>query len=56
MANQRSTRVQEGILWELLHGVAKSQLIGKPKRVDHPCDISVTLGPQVRASQLTSIC
>lgn len=38
---------QDGILWELRHGVARNTLIGKPKRADHPCDISVTLGAQV---------
>ena len=42
--------MQGGILWELLHGVTKTSVLGKIKRgPNHPCDISVTLGPQVRS-------
>lgn len=36
------------MLWELLHGVAKTNLLGKAKRApSHPCDVSITIGPQV---------
>lgn len=40
------TETDGAIQWELLHGGVKSQLLGKPKRVDHPCDLAVILGPQ----------
>jgi hypothetical protein len=43
---------QGGVLWQLLHGVAKTKgLLGKAKRApSHPCDVSITIGPQVHMS------
>lgn len=39
---------QGGVLWQLLHGVAKTSLLGKAKRPPaHPCDVSIAIGPQV---------
>jgi hypothetical protein len=39
---------QGGVLWELLHGVAKTSLLGKAKRPPaHPCNVSIAIGPQV---------